>query len=124
MIFAIDSADLSRVEDAKSELIKTMKLDTLKSLPFLILATKSDEEKPVEVKRLRRYFMEGKEVIHIEDESLWEVFSVSATTGDGLDSALEWLAKMIRHKKFSGVANLDIGLSIAAPGGFEAALNS
>lgn len=88
IVFLIDSADHAKLETASVELHSLMTKDTLKGIPLLVLANKSDLLGAITVdeaiEKLGLGKVEGREV---------SCYSISVKEGRNLDCVVEWLLR-------------------------------
>ena len=93
IVFVVDSVDEERMEEAKVELLRTMRQPDNASIPLLVFANKQDlpgAKDPSEVAR----------ILGLADLSQsWHVQPACAVIGDGLDDGLEKLYDMILARK-------------------------
>lgn len=93
IVYVVDSVDDERMEEAKVELIRTVKQPDNAGIPILVLANKQDlpaAKDPVEVARL----------LGLSELSQgWHVQPACAIIGDGLEEGLEKLYDMIVTRK-------------------------
>lgn len=87
VIIMIDSNDRERLEEVTYDVIKpALKSEELKDAVFLFLANKSDIENGMSLEDIT-------EALTLRNlKRKWNIFSVSATTGDGITEAFDWLA--------------------------------
>lgn len=97
IIYVIDASEENenRLEEAKNELWKYVlsKIDSLNSVPVLILGNKSDLENSLKNQELKKRL----ELSKAEKVNL-EVFNVSALTGANLDKSIEWIFNQLVRK--------------------------
>ena len=90
LIFVVDSNDRDRIEDAADELKKMLSEEELKDCCVLVMANKQDLNgalSPDEVtKALGMESLIGR---------TWFVQGTSATTGQGLEEGLNWMASVL-----------------------------
>lgn len=100
IVFVLDSVDIERMEEAKMELIRTVKAPENISVPILVLANKQDlpgAREPRELEKLlglAELGQAGSSTGH-----LWHVQPACAITGDGLHEGLEVLYEMILKRR-------------------------
>jgi len=95
IIFVLDSVDHERFEEAKVELIRTVRSHDNLGVPLLVLANKQDlpgAKEPHEIESL----MQLRETLH---NSLFHVQPACAITGEGLDEGVEALYEMILKRR-------------------------
>jgi small GTP-binding protein len=89
IIFVLDSADHSRIEEAKNELWKVLLDPNYPDAPLLVVANKQDLEGAMSIQ----------EIISVldldEPEKLgnrsWHIQPTVATTGQGVEEAIKWI---------------------------------
>merc|ERR1711976_96171 len=90
LIFVVDSNDKDRVDDASDELKKMLAEEELKDCVVLVMANKQDLSgamSPNDVtEKLGMSQLKGRQ---------WLVQGTSATTGQGLKEALDWMAGVL-----------------------------
>lgn len=100
IVFVLDSVDVERMEEAKMELIRTVKSPENSGVPILVLANKQDlpgAREPRELEKLLGLIELG----HggAPGGHLWHVQPACAITGDGLHEGLEVLYEMILKRR-------------------------
>jgi len=85
VIFVIDSTDQERLPEAKEELHRIMKEDSLENALVLVLANKQDMPKALPKEKIA----EALELSALDKK--WHIEATCATTGEGLYDALDWL---------------------------------
>lgn len=100
IVFVLDSVDVERMEEAKMELIRTVKAPENSGVPILVLANKQDLRGAREPKELEK--MLG--LLELGSGSaggghLWHVQPACAITGDGLHEGIEVLYEMIMKRR-------------------------
>ncbi len=93
LIFVVDSADEERLVEAKNELQKLMKEETLKDALLLVYANKQDLPEALSMQAVA----DGLEITEIKNR-VWYIQACSAQSGDGLTEGLEWLVGRIAAK--------------------------
>lgn len=96
IVFVLDSVDVERMEEAKMELIRTVKAPENSSVPILVLANKQDlpgAREPCELEKLLGLVELG------GGGHLCHVQPACAITGDGLQEGLEVLYEMILKRR-------------------------
>lgn len=110
IVFVLDSVDVERMEEAKMELIRTVKAPENVGVPILVLANKQDLPGAREPKELEKLLgltelggMSGQQQQQQQNsQHLWHVQPACAITGDGLHEGLEVLYEMIlKRRKFA-----------------------
>lgn len=95
IIFVIDSVDEDRFEEARIELMRTLKFPQNAHVPLLILANKHDlpdSKDPTEIARtLGLQDLNGKH--------LWHIQSCCSIIGEGLEEGLENLYDLIQERR-------------------------
>jgi len=87
LVFLVDSADTDRFAAAAAELASVVVAPELEGVPVLVVANKADQPAAASVDTL-------KEAMALEtmlSKHTWHLAVASASKGDGLDAALEWL---------------------------------
>ncbi|TDG51395.1 hypothetical protein AWZ03_002190 [Drosophila navojoa] len=91
LIFVIDSADASRLSEARCELCEVLLDERLSHVPLLLLANKQDAfgalpgSMIVELLGLNR----------IEDRP-WKIYECSSLAGVGIDSTVDWIYERLK----------------------------
>ena len=83
------------MEEALDELRRTVAESELEGIPVLVLANKQDLPNAMTREEINKALMSDKS---LRDRN-WCVFSVCATSGDGLYDALDWLTNLMAHNK-------------------------
>lgn len=103
IVFVLDSVDVERMEEAKMELIRTVKSPENASVPILVLANKQDlpgAREPKELEKLLGLNELGAGAGGAPNTGhLWHVQPACAITGDGLQEGLEVLYEMILKRR-------------------------
>lgn len=103
IVFVLDSVDVERMEEAKMELIRTVKSPENASVPILVLANKQDlpgAREPKELEKLLGLSELGAGAGGAPNTGhLWHVQPACAITGDGLQEGLEVLYEMILKRR-------------------------
>lgn len=95
IVFVIDSVDEERMEEAKMELLKTIRSPENAGVPILVLANKQDlpsAKDPAEIEKLLG-------LNELGPNHLWHIQPACAIIGDGLDEGLEALYEMILKRR-------------------------
>ena len=94
IIFVLDSSEEDKFEEAKVELLRTMKYQDNSNIPLLVLANKQDLQSAWSVE-------EVEEALGLNDlgSTLWHVEPSCSVTGEGLDTALDQLQRLIAKRK-------------------------
>lgn len=98
IVFVLDSVDVERMEEAKMELIRTVKSPENSSVPILVLANKQDLPGAREPRELEK-LIGLSELSSGGGSHLWHVQPACAITGDGLHEGLEVLYEMILKRR-------------------------
>ena len=97
IIFVVDSADRSRIDECKDTLTSIVMDDEVEGLPIIMLANKQDRPDRMEIQDIKQIFNQIAEHLGARDS---RVLPISALTGDGVSTALDWLiARLERNKK-------------------------
>lgn len=100
IVFVLDSVDIERMEEAKMELVRTVKAPENTGVPILVLANKQDlpgAREPRELERLLGLTELGQSGPSSGHQ--WHVQPACAITGDGLHEGLEVLYEMILKRR-------------------------
>lgn len=92
-VFVIDSSDRESLEEARSDLIRLLSDNDVNDAPVLILASKQDLPDAMATSEITAYLK-----LDSFKNRTWHVQATSATTGDGLHEALDWLSDKIKNK--------------------------
>ena len=96
-MFVVDAADSERFPAVEAEVRRACADDQLADARFLILANKQDQPRAEKPSALA-------EALHLEEifsctgglaGSKYNVFPVSAETGEGLEAAVDWLCSQM-----------------------------
>ncbi len=91
VIFVVDSACKTRIDEARQELHKLMQLPTMpRDIPLLVLANKIDLKGHLTYAELTEQLQLGTLRSHMQSK----LKLVSVREGDGVDEVLEWLAHL------------------------------
>ena len=91
VVFVVDSADKSRIGEAKDELASIIKNGCLTNPPFLVLANKQDLADAASTAEVT----EQLELSNNLQDRPWFIQSCCATTGTGLKEGLDWLSTQV-----------------------------
>lgn len=95
LIWVVDSADRFRLEDCRAELQALLQEERLAGATLLVMANKQDLPGALDVNALVDVLgLKALESRH------WQVHGVSAKTGEGLLSGMEWLVDDIAGRIF------------------------
>ncbi len=100
IIFVIDSADTSNYEESKTQLLKLLQNEDLKSVVLLIFANKQDLDSVKPADELVKIYGLDQVKNH-----LWHMQPCSAKTGEGLMAGLKWLSDNLLIRKNSRFPN-------------------
>lgn len=87
LVFVVDTADLSRLEKAKTELYKVLSDKELKNCEIVILANKQDLDNAINPKELIEKFDLNSLSTH-----QWKIIPTVAINGTGLPELLDWIS--------------------------------
>lgn len=90
IIFVVDSADASRIEEARKELFKIMNDDALQNVKLLVFANKQDLAHAMKLKDLEAAL----KLNELKQQTIF-VQPCCATKGDGIQQGLDWLSKQL-----------------------------
>ncbi|KAK2141213.1 hypothetical protein LSH36_1139g00000 [Paralvinella palmiformis] len=95
LIFVIDSSDIERLEEVKSELFGVLESDAMQDVPFVILANKQDLTnvlKPYEL-------IEKLELRRIGATHKWHIQGCCGISGDGIYEGMDALSRLVKGLK-------------------------
>jgi small GTP-binding protein len=87
VIFVVDSTDHERLSEAREELHRIMKEDSLSSALLLVLANKQDMPKAMPKEEIA----EALDLASLDKK--WHIEGTCATSGEGLTEGLDWLVE-------------------------------
>jgi len=99
ILFVVDASQIERIEEAKAVLDRTLGNTDLLGAPLLVIANKQDETGAVGGVELKERL--GR---------VCDVQPTSALTGDGLQSAIEWVIAHVKHSKRTEFLRGKIGM--------------
>ncbi|KRT78752.1 ADP ribosylation factor [Oryctes borbonicus] len=94
IIYVVDSADKERIGISKEELFHMLREDELTDAILVVLANKQDMAGCMTVAEVHQAL--GLEALK---NRTFQIFKTSATKGEGLDQAMDWLANALQNKK-------------------------
>ncbi len=94
LLFVIDSSDRDRFKEARDELFGIITNESMSSVPFVIIANKSDLPTAVKPSELIEQLS-----LHSISRRRWYIQSACALTGDGIIEGMQQLSKMIKDQK-------------------------
>ena len=94
LIFVVDSNDINRMNEARTELWNVLEAKELSQIPVLILANKQDLPSSLSADEVGAHM----NLTQITDHPC-HVQPACATTGEGLEEGIEWLADRLKEKK-------------------------
>ncbi|XP_044736134.1 ADP-ribosylation factor-like protein 4C [Chrysoperla carnea] len=97
IVFVLDSVDIERIEEAKMELMRTVKSPDNAGVPILVLANKQDLPGAKEPRDLEKLL--GLHELGGSTQHTWHVQPACAITGDGLHEGMEVLYEMILKRR-------------------------
>ncbi|XP_006811988.1 ADP-ribosylation factor-like protein 4C [Saccoglossus kowalevskii] len=98
IVFIVDSSDVDKLEEAKVELTKIIKMQDNQATPLLVIGNKQDLPAALSVSELEARLALPDIVGHMQ---LWHLQPACAITGEGLFEGLDILYEMIIKKKKS-----------------------
>ena len=93
-VFADDSNDRDRIDQARDEIHRMLTEVELRDVPLLIYANKQDLPNAMNAAEIT-----DKLGLHSLRQRNWYIQSTCATTGDGLYEGLDWLSTSLKGKK-------------------------
>ena len=91
-MFVVDSsASDENLEEVKEILHSIIQNVQLRESLLLVLANKQDKNPPRKLEELKDFLGLGTNLSGLRDRT-WKMLACSATTGEGLEEAFEWLA--------------------------------
>ena len=97
VIYAVDSSDQQRLEEAREELFAVLGDDRLRDCALLVLANKQDLPGAANVTRVT----EALELRKLRQRN-WFVQGTCAVNGDGLAEGFTWLADTVKEQRKRG----------------------
>ena len=97
IMFVLDSADVSTLEEARLELTHILKHADTSSLPILVLANKQDRTEACDPAYLKFFLLGGNDTVKSSDAI--QIQGACAITGQGLDESLDMLYEMILNAR-------------------------
>uniref|UniRef100_A0A6B2ECB8 ADP-ribosylation factor-like protein 11 n=1 Tax=Phlebotomus kandelakii TaxID=1109342 RepID=A0A6B2ECB8_9DIPT len=97
IVFVVDSVDMERMEEAKMELMRTIKCPDNQGVPLLVLANKQDLPGACEPRELERLL--GLHETPPDTPKMTFIQPACAITGEGLQEGFEALYDMIIRKR-------------------------
>jgi small GTP-binding protein len=91
IIFAVDSNNRDRIEEARCELHKVLSEDEMRNVPVLVMANKQDLPNAMSAADIVDHLG-----LHTLRNRPWYIQSTCATTGDGLYEGLDWLQNVVK----------------------------
>lgn len=96
VVFVIDACDRDRVAECKQALMNVVSDDAVEGAQFLVVANKSDMENAMDLVDVKEIVNPLLEHLNARDS---RVLKISASEGDGVSSALEWISnRVVRNK--------------------------
>lgn len=97
IIFVIDSSDKSRLQECCNSLLQIINDDSIDDgMPILMLANKQDKQIKMEIFEIKMVFNKLAEHLDALDS---RVLPISALTGEGMKSSVEWLLIRLKRNK-------------------------
>jgi signal recognition particle receptor subunit beta len=94
IVYVVDSADKSRIDEAKTELWKyVLDNDKVENIPILVLANKQDLPDAASAGEVARGLNLHKVTTHS-----YAIVPTSAKTGFNVEEGLEWLRQRVTEK--------------------------
>jgi len=95
-LFVVDLSDRNRFQEAGDVLFRIIKDEFMASIPFVVIANKSDLPTAVNPDELIEQLN-----LHSIPKQRWSFQTTSAITGEGIIEAMQQLAKMIKENRES-----------------------
>eukprot|EP00127_Corallochytrium_limacisporum_P000548 Clim_evm4s18 gene=Clim_evmTU4s18 len=96
LIYVVDSADRKRIPESWDIFSTVITSQALAKAPILVLANKQDLDNAMDVAEMVTVF-------EIDQQDLgdrhWKLVPSSATSGDGVKSAVDWMVTMIKRNR-------------------------
>lgn len=93
VIYVVDSADKDRIGISKQELVSMLEEEELKDSILMVIANKQDIAGCLSVAEIHKAL--GLDALRSRS---FQIFRASATKGEGLDEAMEWLANALQQR--------------------------
>ncbi|KAI6182236.1 hypothetical protein M3Y97_00358500 [Aphelenchoides bicaudatus] len=93
IIYVVDSADKDRIGISKQELVSMLEEEELKEAILMVIANKQDINGCLSVAEIHKAL--GLDALRNRS---FQIFRASATKGEGLDEAMEWLAGELQKR--------------------------
>jgi len=94
IIYVVDSSDKERMGISKQELVSMLEEEELKKAILVVLANKQDLDTAMSVAEVHQAL--GLDALK---NRTFQIFKTSATKGDGLDEAMDWLSNTLTSNK-------------------------
>ncbi|KAL8581166.1 hypothetical protein ACOMHN_033613 [Nucella lapillus] len=98
IIYVVDSADKERLVESREELASILNIQEIKGVPLVVLANKQDLPESASVAEVADA-MKLKE----HRERKWHIHGTCATTGEGVDEAMQHMARLVKHFQKSAI---------------------
>lgn len=95
IVFVVDSVDIERMEEAKTELHKITRISENQGVPVLIVANKQDLRNSLSLSEIEKLLAMGE----LSSSTPWHLQPTCAIIGDGLKEGLEKLHDMIIKRR-------------------------
>ncbi|XP_059767225.1 ADP-ribosylation factor-like protein 4A [Balaenoptera ricei] len=95
IVFVVDSVDVERMEEAKTELHKITRISENQGVPVLIVANKQDLRNSLSLSEIEKLLAMGE----LGSSTPWHLQPTCAIIGDGLKEGLEKLHDMIIKRR-------------------------
>ncbi|XP_033633621.1 ADP-ribosylation factor-like protein 3 [Asterias rubens] len=93
LIYVIDSADTTRLEETGEELGQLLEEEKLSGVPLLVFANKQDLISAATSADIA----EGLN-LHTIRNRVWQINACSAVTGEGVEEGMEWIVKNVKAR--------------------------
>ncbi|NWW45803.1 ARL4A protein, partial [Pedionomus torquatus] len=95
IVFVVDSVDVERMEEAKTELHKITRISENQGVPVLIIANKQDLRNSLSLSEIEKMLA----MSELSSSTPWHLQPTCAIIGDGLKEGLEKLHDMIIKRR-------------------------
>ena len=97
LVWVLDSADESRLTEARNELHSVMSDDALRNAALLVYANKQDLPQAMSTDKIA----DALGLRSLPHRTPWYIQGTSAVTGEGLTQGLDWVHTTLRESRYS-----------------------